>query len=116
MAESQSISVLIVDDHPIIMRVGIASILTNNGFAVLAQTGTTCDAIRLYRDLHPDLTLMDLRLPDMSGIEAIQRIRMHDVAAKIVVLTTYEGEKTYTRRSEREQAGTSSRACPTSFY
>lgn len=91
-AESQSISVLIVDDHPI-MRVGIASILTNNGFTVLAQTGTACDAIRLHRDLHPNLTLMDLRLPDMSGIEAIQRIRMHDVAAKVVVLTTYEGEE-----------------------
>ena len=90
--ESQSLSVLIVDDHPI-MRVGVASILTGAGFTVIAQAGTGTDAIRLHRELHPDLTLMDLRLPDVSGIEAIQKIRAQDPAAKIVVLTTYEGDE-----------------------
>ena len=92
MPDMQPISVLIVDDHPI-MRVGIASILANNGFTVLAQTGTARDAVRLHRELRPNLTLMDLRLPDMSGIEAIQRIRTYDSEAKIVVLTTYEGDE-----------------------
>ena len=90
--EAQSLSVLIVDDHPI-MRVGVASILTGSGFTVIAQAGTGTDAIRLHRELHPDLTLMDLRLPDISGIEAIQKIRSQDPAAKIVVLTTYEGDE-----------------------
>jgi DNA-binding NarL/FixJ family response regulator len=90
--EAQSLSVLIVDDHPI-MRVGVASILTGAGFTVIAQAGTGTDAIRLHRELHPDLTLMDLRLPDISGIEAIQKIRSQDPAAKIVVLTTYEGDE-----------------------
>lgn len=75
------------------MRVGIASILTGAGFRVVAQAGTGTDAIRLHRELRPDLTLMDLRLPDVSGIEAIQNIRAHDPAAKIVVLTTYEGDE-----------------------
>ncbi len=92
MPDMQPISVLIVDDHPI-MRVGIASILANNGFTVLAQTGTARDAVRLHRELRPNLTLMDLRLPDMSGIEAIQHIRTYDSEAKIVVLTTYEGDE-----------------------
>lgn len=92
MPDMQPISVLIVDDHPI-MRVGIASILVNNGFTVLAQTGTARDAVRLHRELRPNLTLMDLRLPDMSGIEAIQHIRIYDSEAKIVVLTTYEGDE-----------------------
>jgi DNA-binding NarL/FixJ family response regulator len=90
--EAQSLSVLIVDDHPI-MRVGVASILTGAGFTVIAQAGTGTDAIRLHRELHPDLALMDLRLPDISGIEAIQKIRSQDPAAKIVVLTTYEGDE-----------------------
>ena len=92
MPDMQPISVLIVDDHPI-MRVGIASILANNGFTVLAQAGTARDAVRLHRELGPNLTLMDLRLPDMSGIEAIQHIRAYDSEAKIVVLTTYEGDE-----------------------
>jgi DNA-binding NarL/FixJ family response regulator len=75
------------------MRVGVASILTGAGFTVIAQAGTGTDAIRLHRELHPDLALMDLRLPDISGIEAIQKIRSQDPAAKIVVLTTYEGDE-----------------------
>jgi len=91
-SETQSLSVLIVDDHPI-MRVGVASILIGAGFTVIAQAGTGTDVIRLHRQLHPDLTLMDLRLPDISGTEAIQRIRSQDPTAKIVVLTTYEGDE-----------------------
>lgn len=90
--ETETLSVLIVDDHPI-MRVGIASILTGAGFKVLAQAGTGTDAVRLHKELRPDLTLMDLRLPDLSGIEAIQKIRADDPGAKIVVLTTYEGDE-----------------------
>jgi DNA-binding NarL/FixJ family response regulator len=92
MPETETLSVLIVDDHPI-MRVGIASILTGAGFKVLAQAGTGTDAVRLHKELRPDLTLMDLRLPDLSGIEAIQKIRADDPGAKIVVLTTYEGDE-----------------------
>jgi DNA-binding NarL/FixJ family response regulator len=91
-SETHSLSVLIVDDHPI-MRVGVSSILTGAGFTVIAQAGTGTDAIRLHREFHPDLTVMDLRLPDISGIEAIQKIRSQDPAAKIVVLTTYEGDE-----------------------
>jgi DNA-binding NarL/FixJ family response regulator len=84
--------ILIVDDHPM-MRVGIASVVSANGFKVIGQAGTGAEAIRLHRELKPEITLMDLRLPDMSGTEAIQLIHQEFPSAKIVVLTTYEGDE-----------------------
>jgi DNA-binding NarL/FixJ family response regulator len=86
------VGVLIVDDHPI-MRLGIASIVTNGGMEVLGQAGTGGEAIMMHKRLLPTVTLMDLRLPDMSGVEAIRQIRAHTPKAKIVVLTTYEGDE-----------------------
>jgi DNA-binding NarL/FixJ family response regulator len=86
------VGVLIVDDHPI-MRLGIASIVTNGGMEVLGQAGTGGEAITMHKRLLPTVTLMDLRLPDMSGVEAIRQIRVHTPKAKIVVLTTYEGDE-----------------------
>jgi DNA-binding NarL/FixJ family response regulator len=86
------VGVLIVDDHPI-MRLGIASIVTNGGMEVLGQAGTGGEAITMHQRLLPTVTLMDLRLPDMSGVEAIRQIRAHTPKAKIVVLTTYEGDE-----------------------
>lgn len=84
--------VLIVDDHPM-MRFGIASILTSNGMKVLAQAGTGTDAVRMHQQLRPDVTLMDLQLPDMNGVEAIRQIRMSAPDSKFVVLTTYGGDE-----------------------
>jgi DNA-binding NarL/FixJ family response regulator len=86
------LGVLIVDDHPI-MRLGIASIVTNGGMEVLGQAGSGGEAIIMHKRLLPTVTLMDLRLPDMSGVEAIRQIRKHAPRAKIVVLTTYEGDE-----------------------
>ena len=88
----QLIGVLIVDDHPI-MRFGIASIVAGGGMKVLGQAGTGTEAIRMHQQLLPDVTLMDLRLPDISGVEVIRQIRAHTPTAKIVVLTTYEGDE-----------------------
>jgi DNA-binding NarL/FixJ family response regulator len=90
--EAQSISVLIVDDHPI-MRFGIATILSNNQIVVLAQVGTGAEAVSAHRRFSPDVTLIDLRLPDMSGLETIRRIRTLAPAARFVVLTTYDGDE-----------------------
>jgi DNA-binding NarL/FixJ family response regulator len=87
------IRVLIVDDHPI-MRVGIAAILNAQpDMQVVAQAGTAAEALRLYSAERPELTLMDLRLPDKSGVEAIRAIRSISPKARIVVLTTYEGDE-----------------------
>jgi DNA-binding NarL/FixJ family response regulator len=91
-AEPQSMSVLIVDGHPI-MRIGIATILSNHRIVVLAQVGTGAEAVSAHRKFHPDVTLMDLRLPDMSGLEAMRRVRTSAPDAKFVILTTCEGDE-----------------------
>ena len=87
------ISVLIVDDHPL-MRVGIAAIVNSRpGMNTIAQASTGEEAVSLYARHYPDITLMDLRLPRMSGVEAIRAIRQHHPKARFVVLTTYEGDE-----------------------
>jgi DNA-binding NarL/FixJ family response regulator len=92
-AGAEAIRILIVDDHPI-MRVGIAAIINAQPrMQVVGQAGTAGDAVRMFESLQPDLTLMDLRLPDRSGVEAIRTIRAISPKAKIIVLTTYEGDE-----------------------
>ncbi len=87
------IDVLICDDHPI-MQIGIAAIIQSQpDMRVIAQAGTAQEAIRMFQKHHPDITLMDLRLPDTSGAEAIRAIRRSAPAARIIVLTTYEGDE-----------------------
>lgn len=93
MNATRKIKVLIVDDHPI-MRVGIAAIINARpDMTTVAEAGSGESAIQLYEQHHPDITLMDLRLPGMSGVEAIRRIRSKHPHACFVVLTTYEGDE-----------------------
>lgn len=93
MSVDPIIEVLICDDHPI-MRVGIAAIIQSQpDMEVTAQAGTAQEAIRMFRQHQPHVTLMDLRLPDRSGVEAIRAIRHSAPEARIVVLTTYEGDE-----------------------
>lgn len=85
--------ILIVDDHPI-MRFGIAAIVdAQPDMTVVGQAGTCAEAFRVFRDVRPDLVLMDLRLPDGSGVDSIRSIRSLAPTARIVVLTTYEGDE-----------------------
>jgi DNA-binding NarL/FixJ family response regulator len=91
--EGKAIDVMIVDDHPI-MRVGIAAILNGQaGMRVVGQAGTAAEAVQLFTELQPAITLMDLRLPDRNGVEAIRKIRAISPQARIIVLTTYEGDE-----------------------
>lgn len=92
--ENQSrIKVLVVDDHPIV-RVGIAAIINARpDMTTVAQAGTAEEAIQLFEQHLPDITLMDLRLPKMSGVDAIRAIRLRHPRACFVVLTTYEGDE-----------------------
>lgn len=85
--------VLVVDDHPI-LRLGVAAIINAQAdMKVCAQAGSGEEAIRIYKKHRPDITLMDLRLPGMSGLDALRAIRQEDSSAKCVVLTTYEGDE-----------------------
>ena len=90
---TDTIKILIVDDHHIV-RQGLAALLkTVPGFDVLAEAVDGEQAVELHRKHHPDVTLMDLRLPRMNGVEAITRIREGNPQARIVVLTTYDGDE-----------------------
>jgi DNA-binding NarL/FixJ family response regulator len=90
--EESRIRVLSVDDHPL-MRDGIAaSINAQADMIMVAEAASGRDALALFRDHRPDVTLMDLRLPDMSGIEATIAIRAEFHDARIIVLTTFEGD------------------------
>jgi DNA-binding NarL/FixJ family response regulator len=93
MASNRKIKVLVVDDHPL-MRVGIAAIIDGRpGMTTVAQAGSGEEAVELYERHLPDITLMDLRLPRMSGVETIRSIRRTHAQARFVVLTTYEGDE-----------------------
>jgi len=93
LKEGTKISVLVIDDHPI-TRIGISAIIeATPNMTVVAQAGTGEEAVELYEKHLPDITLMDLRLPGMSGVDAIRTIIARHRNARFVVLTTYEGDE-----------------------
>ncbi len=90
---SESIRILVVDDHAIV-RTGLVALLnTVDGLSVVGEASDGEQAIQLYRTLKPDVTLMDLRLPKVGGADAITKIREVNPAAKVIVLTTFDGDE-----------------------
>ena len=89
---SEGIRILVVDDHQL-LREGIAAVLeSQDDMALVGQAASGREAVDSFRRLRPDVTLMDLRMPEMSGIDAIAIIRAEFPNARIVVLTTYAGD------------------------
>jgi NarL family two-component system response regulator YdfI len=83
------ISILIADDH-LIIRQGLRLILeTEDGFEIIAEAPDGAEAVRLCADLHPDVVLMDLRMPGMDGLTAIEKLRASQPEIAVVILTTY---------------------------
>ena len=81
-----------MDDHPL-MREGITAVIQNEpDMLVVGEASTGQEALHEFRKHRPDITLMDLRLPDMSGIDALIAIRAEYVAARVIMLTTFEGD------------------------
>jgi DNA-binding NarL/FixJ family response regulator len=92
MSTSPTIRVLAVDDHPL-FRSGIAALLASQAdMQLVAEGGNGSEALRLFRAHQPDVTLMDLQMPDMGGLEATIAIRAECPDARIIVLTTYAGD------------------------
>jgi DNA-binding NarL/FixJ family response regulator len=99
------IRILCVDDHPL-MREGIAAIIRNETDMVLiAEASNGREASHGYREHRPDIALMDLRLPDISGIDAVIAIRTEYPSAKIIMLTTFEGDAEIHRALEAGAQG-----------
>lgn len=105
MLAPRQIKILTVDDHPL-MREGIASIIQGEkDMTVVGEASNGRAAIDIFRSKRPDVTLMDLQMPDLNGIDAIRTIRGEYPQARIIVLTTYEGDVLARRALKAGAAG-----------
>src|SRR5262249_30206850 len=83
-------TVLVVDDHAL-LRTGVANIINQEAdLRVVAEAGHCIGTVQAFERYHPDVTLLDLRMPVMEGVEAVRQIRERDPRARVIVLTTYD--------------------------
>jgi DNA-binding NarL/FixJ family response regulator len=105
MTEMAQIRILSVDDHPL-LREGIAAVINSQSdMQLVADAASAQDAILQFRKNRPDVTLMDLRLPDMSGVDTTIAIRKEFPSARIILLTTFEGDVDIQRALEAGARG-----------
>jgi DNA-binding NarL/FixJ family response regulator len=89
----EKIRILVVDDHHVVRQGLVALLNIMPDIQVVGEASDGLEAINLHQSLHPDITLMDLQLPKLGGVDAILRIRAEDPAARFIVLTTFDGDE-----------------------
>jgi DNA-binding NarL/FixJ family response regulator len=89
----EPIRVLIVEDHNVVRQGLVALLKVVDGLEVVGEAADGASAVAQFRKCQPDITLIDLRLPRMSGVDVIQRVRMETPQARFIVLTTYDGDE-----------------------
>jgi DNA-binding NarL/FixJ family response regulator len=90
---TERIRTLVVDDHHVVRQGLVALLKVSPEIEVVGEASDGLEAIELHRKLQPDITLMDLQLPNLGGVEAITRIRTETPAARFIVLTTFDGDE-----------------------
>jgi DNA-binding NarL/FixJ family response regulator len=90
---TSGIRILVVEDHHVVRQGLVALLKTVPDMSVVAEGADGKQAVDLFRQYKPDVTLMDLRMPNMSGVDAVVQIRQEDPAARIIVLTTFDGDE-----------------------
>src|SRR5579864_6515782 len=93
MSEQGPIRVLIADDHALVRRGLVLMLRYEPDMEAVAEAGNGREAVELYRLHRPDVTLMDVRMPEMDGVEAITAIRSEFPAARLILLTTFAGDE-----------------------
>lgn len=93
MSQPNAIRVLVVDDHPVVRQGLVAMLEEAPDILIVGQASNGCEALVAFRQEQPDVTLMDLRMPQMDGVAAITAICAEFPTARIIVLTTYDGDE-----------------------
>src|ERR1051325_9603931 len=93
MTSGGEIRIIVVDDQAVVRQGFVSLIGTVPDIRVVAEGTNGREAVALYREHRPDVVLMDLRMPEMGGVEAISAIRREFADAKVIVLTTYDGDE-----------------------
>lgn len=91
--EANKIRIMVIDDQAVVRQGFVSLIKTVPDMEIVGEGSNGQEAVALFRQLQPDITLMDLRMPELSGAEAIKQIRLEFPAARIIVLTTFDGDE-----------------------
>ncbi|MCP6758855.1 MAG: response regulator transcription factor [Fischerella sp. CENA71] len=93
MSSETPIRILIADDHPIVLQGLSALVGQQPGMTVVAEARNGCEAVELFGIHHPDVALLDLQMPELTGVEALQSIKSEFPQARIIILTTYDTDE-----------------------
>lgn len=100
-----SIAVLVVDDHPLLRAGLVETIESEAGMRIAAEAADGAEAVDLYQRARPDITIMDIAMPGMDGVQALQAIRAIDPGARVIILTTYKFHAQIRRAATAGAAG-----------